>query len=66
MGHAHEELIIKIKYRGELASPLLFEVGLDDEVGRDATRRDADGGGGGGGGSRALVFPSPAGGNIHN
>lgn len=40
MGHAHEELIIKIKYYGEpvASTPLLFEVG---GVGCGATRRDA-------------------------
>lgn len=56
MGHAHEELIIKIKYCGERVSPLLF----DDEVGRRGAT-SADGGGGGAATTAAVVlwFPAP-------
>ena len=65
MGHAHEELIIKIKYCGERVASLLFYSTRSGETRRDAGG-DGDGGGGGDdGGSRALVF-SPTGGNIHN
>lgn len=62
MGHAHEELIIKIKYCGERVAYLLFYSTMRTEGMENGARRDA---GGGDGGSRALVS-SPTGGNIHN
>lgn len=63
MGHAYEELIIKIKYCRERVARLpSFIRPRECRVRRSGVRRDT---GSGGGGSRALVF-SPTGGNIHN